>query len=261
MNNNNRINMKKFRWIILLLLMVAMVPVAQKLSVGESLVEALSFKNGLYILGCALTLALFCVAFTFSVIRGRIVLSPVFRLTLISALWVVIVFGVAWLLVRFAAGFVGLVAYIGAPVLIVGLYLLFFFRGRRKAIQTASSAAVRRSAHSSAAVKYDYRVLFSALLILLVVGIVALCTGHPTPALFLPLAAASLGFLLWRLAGWRGFLLLSFLAVELAALVLWIPAVTSGVAGGFWQMAVLTLLYMSVLTPLADLYCAKEPIA
>ena len=253
--------MKRFRWIILLLLMVAMVPVAQKLSAGESLVEAFSFRNGLYILGCALTLALFCVAFTFSVIRGRIVLSPVFHLTLLSALWVVIVFGVAWLLVRFAAGFVGLVAYIGAPVLIVGLYLLFFFRGRRKAIQTASSAAVRRSAHSSAAVKYDYRVLFSALLILLVVGIVALCTGNPTHALFMPLAAASLGFLLWRLAGWRGFLLLAFLAVELAALVFWIPAVTSGMPGGFWRMAVLTLLYMSVLTPLADLYCAKEPIA
>ena len=253
--------MKKFRWIILLLLMVAMVPVARKLSAGEPFTEAFSFRNGLYILGCALTLALFCVAFTFSVIRGRIALPPLFHLTLISALWVLIVFGVAWLLVRFAAGIVGLAAYIGAPVLIVALYLLFFFRGRRSAVRTASAGSVRRSAHSSAAVKYDYRVLFSALLILLVVGLAALCTGHHTHTLFIPVAAASLSFLLWRLLQWRGFLLLGFLAVELSALVYCVPIALHGEPGAFWRMAVLTLLYLSVLVPLGDLYSTKEPIA
>lgn len=253
--------MKKFRWIILLLLMVAMVPVARKLSAGESVAAAFSFRNGLYILGCALTLALFCLVFTFSVIRGRIVLPPVFHLTLFSALWVVIVFGIAWLLVRFAAGIVGLAAFIGAPALIVALYLLFFFRGRKKAVRTASAAAVRRSAHSSAAVKYDYRLLFSALIVMLVVGIVALCAGEPTHILFFPVAAASLSFLLWRLLGWRGFLLLGFLAVELCALVYCVPMATGGAPGAFWKVLVLTLLYMSVLAPLADLYCTKEPIA
>ena len=253
--------MKKFRWIILLLLMVAMVPVAQKLPAGESVAEAFSLRNGLYILGCALTLALFCLAFTFSVIRGRIVLSPVFHLTLISALWVVIVFGVAWLLVRFAAGIVGMAAFIGAPVLIVALYLLFFFRGRRKAIRTASASAVRRSAHASAAVKYDYRVLFSALIVMLVVGIVALCTRESSHLLFIPISAASLAFLLWRLIGWRGFLLLGFLGVELCALLWCVPMATSGAPGAFWRVLVLTLLYLSILAPLGDLYCTKEPIA
>ena len=253
--------MKKFRWIILLLLMVAMVPVAQKLSAGEPFAEAFSFRNGLYILGCALTLALFCVAFTFSVLRGRIVLPPLFHLTLLFALWVLIVFGVAWLLVRFAAGIVGMAAYIGAPVLIVALFLLFFFSGRRKAVRTASAGSVRRSAHASAAVKYDYRVLFSALIVMLVVGVVALCTGNPTHTLFLPVAAASLAFLLWRLLQWRGFLLLGFLAVELCALVYCVPMAAGGAPGAFWRVALLTLLYASVLAPLGDLYSTKEPIA
>ncbi|MBR4212962.1 MAG: hypothetical protein IKR82_03260 [Bacteroidales bacterium] len=253
--------MKRFRWILLLLLMVALVPVAQKLIAGVPAAEAFSLRNGLYILICALSLAVFCVAFTFSVIRGRILVAPVLHLTLLSALWVLIVFGVAWLLVRFAAGIVGMVAYIGAPVLILAVYLPFYYRGRRKAVRNASVSAVRRSAHTTAAVKYNYRLLFSALLVLLLGGVVALCTGEATHYLFFPVAAASLSFLLWRLLSWRGFLLLGFLAVELCALVYCVPLASGVASADFWRIAVLTLLYLSVLVPLGDLYCTKEPIA
>lgn len=253
--------MKKFRWIILLLLTVALVPIAQKLIAGVPAIEAFSLRNGLYMLFCALSLALFCVAFTFSVIRGRIIVGPVFRSALISALWVLILFGVGWLLVRYAAGIIGMVAYIAAPVLIAAIYLPLYFRGRRRAIRNASASAVRRSAHSTAAVKYNYRLLFSALTVLLVFGIVALCLGEKTHYLFFPVAAASLAFLLWRLLSWRGFLLLGFLAVELCALVYCVPMATGAASADFWRIVVLSLLYLSVLVPLGGLYCTKEPIA
>ena len=253
--------MKRFRFIILLVALVAIFPLALNSVTAVSLpVSSMELSNTVYAVGCGIVLAVFSILLVFMMLSGMLLPVPLLFGGGIFLAAILMLTGLGLLLVRTASSAIDLVAYIGSPALITVIYLFVYFIFRRRAV-TSASVSIRRSAAATAAVRYDFKVLYGALVASIVTAIVAACAGEPTHYLMIPIAITTLAFLLWRVCKLRLFLLLGFMALEYYILSTCIPAVSITSTTGFVKVLVLSLIYMSLLTPLADLYCHKSPIA
>lgn len=287
--------MRKYRIVVLLVSMVLMVPLSEYLRVrcldvpapstesaeyvdkvvpqgGESAVAAVPdgyvpevvrpyFGGVGYIVGCCIVLLVFILLLALATMSGMVMIVPVLLISLFTFAGAAVLFALGYFAVSLASGIVTLAVYIGVPAIIAALYLVVFFARKRKTVTATAANSVRRSASATAAVRYDFKVLYGAMMVSLVIAVIALCAGKPTQYIMVPLALSCTAVLLWRILKWRGFMLLGFLAIELFYLLYCVPLVSSAAAGWFWPILVVTLLHMSVMTPLADLYCHREMIA
>ena len=251
--------MKRYRWIILLIGLVATffaagyLPDSQKVEVTQ-----MTSSNAFYLTSCAVVFALFCVVFCLALLGGRLQMRPLMRVFLWLAAAGLLLVGVAFLIIRLTAGIISWLWGIGAPAIVVGLFLWLYFRYRKISGDKSAETSVRKSAYAAGEVRFGFRVLFASMGIVLITGIVALAIGQPSHYLFVPLAFATLAILLWRLLKWRGFMLIGALTILLYVLRYCIPEHISFTAGNYWPSLALTLLYLGMIVPLSDLYCRKE---
>ena len=251
--------MKRYRWIILLLGMVATLfaagylPDSQKVEVAQ-----MNSSNAVYLTSCAVVFSLFCVVFCLALLGGRLQIRPLMRVFLWIAAAGLLLVGVAFLIIRLTAGVISWLWGIGAPVVVIGLFLWLYFRFRKISGDKAAETSVRKSAYGAGEVRFGFRVLFASMGVVLITGIIALAVGQPSHYLFVPLAFATLSILLWRLLKWRAFMLFGALTILLYVLRYCVPEHISFTAGNYWPSLALTLLYLGMIVPLSDLYCRKE---
>lgn len=251
--------MKKYRWIVLLLALVAIFFTSGHLPAGQKLeVSQMTSSNGIYITSCAVIFALFCVVFCLALLGGRLQTAPLMRVFLWIAAASLLLLGIAFLIIRLTAGVISWLWGIGPPVVVALLFLWLYFRFRKIAGDKSAESSVRKSAVVVGQTRFSFRVLFASAGTLLLIGAIALFVGQPSHYLFLPLAFATLAILLWRLLKWRGFMLIGVLAILLYVLRYCIPTYISFSAENYWPSLVLTLLYLGLAVPLSDLYCRRE---
>lgn len=251
--------MKKSRIIILVIAALLAMPAAYYTCVRPS-VEAFA-QGGLYLVLCAAAFALFCAIFAINVFKGRIVALPVLGTGVLIFLWAAILLGIGYLAVKFFSGIIGLAAYIGAPVVAGIAYVIVFGRLKRKAGNSVASVSVRRSAVSTGQTKFDLKVLYGAIAASFVAGLIALLAGIDSTFFFVPCAVTVVCVLLWRLLSLRVFLLVAFVVTEYWALSSALPAAAAVTSASFLIEMALTVLYLSILAPIADLYCRETIIA
>ena len=260
--------MKKFRYIVLFVTLALMFPLSQVVGraiSGTSGSDAAAAVSGLfagsgYFICAGIVIALFISLLLLSSLRGWILYAPMLWYSLVIFLCFWAIFALGYLAVAVVSGLTGMAAYIGIPSLIALIYLLIFFRLRRKAVNSATSSSVRLSAASKGAVKYDFKVLYGGLTALLAVALVELCLGKPTYFLMVPFSAVCLVLILWRASGLRVFLLCGVLAVVLFVLVFCVPVVSGTELWAYLRILVYSLLYLNLITPLADLYCQRNTV-
>ena len=251
--------MKKYRWIILLIAMAATIAAAVYIPDTQKVETAqMTTANVGYVVSCAVAFALFCVVFCLALLGGRLQMRPLMRVLLWMAFAVLLLVGIAFLIIRLTAGVISWLWGVGAPVIVIALFLWLYFRYRKISGDKAAETSVRKSALGAGEIRFSFRVLFASMGILLVTGIIALIVGQPSHYLFLPLSFATLAILLWRLLKWRGFMLIGALTIVLYVLRYCIPAHISYTAGNYWPSLALTLLYLGLVVPLSDLYCRRE---
>lgn len=250
--------MKRFRIIILLVALAAAIFCAGYIPQTKTSVDDLTIADGGYMTSCAVILAIFCISFCLSLISGKLQMSPLGKLLLWMGAGVLILFGITYLIIKLTAGVITWLWGIGAPVIVAGLFIWLYFRFRRIAGDKAAANSVRKSAAGSGEIKFDFRVLYASMALLLVISIIALIVGQPSAYMMLPLAFASLSILLWRLFKWRGFNLIGVITIVLYVVKYCIPAYISFTSDRFWPSLVLTLLYLGLVVPLSDLYCRRE---
>lgn len=249
--------MKKYRFIILIIAIAAAIFASGYIQEPVP-ADQLTFENGGYTTSCAIVLGLFIISTVLSFISGRLNLSPTAKVLLWLLVGVLVFVGLAWLIIELTAGVISWLWGIGAPVIVVGVSMWLYFRFRKRAGDKVSSNAVRKSATGSGEIKFDFKVLYSSLALLLVIGFIALLCGAPTHYLLVPMAFATLGIVLWRICRWRGWMLIGAVAVVLYVAKYCIPEYISFATDKFWPSMALTLLYLGVVVPLADLYCRQE---
>ena len=211
--------------------------------------------KGVRILLNAVAFALYCLILCFSVMSGRNKPRASFRKALEIAVWCAFL------------GLAGKFAYDylipeGNPVIlpvsiavILTVFIAVYFKLRKKEADKVSSTAIRKSAVASGQLKHTYTVLYGALTVMMAADIIhfAVTLGGDTwnGDTLIPLAVTLLSVILWRLVKWRGILAFAVVTNLLfAAKLIFVNALGVSLAA--------SLVFVSVVLPLADLYCRKE---
>ena len=234
-----------------------------------------NFSKGAYYLVNAIVLALFCLAFSISVIRGRVrpkSMIKVSGVTLLVALGLVVVGELVAYLVTLIGGspdsfklfgviqgFLcdGTVMIVTISLLAVITFVLYAKKARKIAI-SASSGAIRKSASSSATAKFAYNTLYGALLLLLVISIVLLFAVGENLFTLIPLAFAICGLILWRVTTLRLFLIVAVAGVLLHSFSFLYCLAIALTLGAFGVVLMIAFLNLMVLIPLIDLYVRRD---
>lgn len=234
-----------------------------------------NFTKGSYYLLNAIVFALFCIAFSISLIRGRV--KPLSMLKSSGVIFLVglvaLVVGelVAYLVTVIGGspesfklfgviqGFLcdGVVMIVTISLLALLTILLYVKKGKKIAIQ-ASSGSIRRSASSSATAKFAYNTLYGALLLLLVLSAVLLFAIGENLFTLVPLALALCGVILWRVTTLRLFLIVSVAGILLHSFSFLYCLAVALTLGAFGVVVMIAFFDLMVLIPLIDLYVRRD---
>lgn len=222
-----------------------------------------SFSSGLNSLLNAIVFALFCISLTVSVKSGRNKLAVSSRKALLTAIWVLVLTVVGTVCSRLLdPGKYGNWIVIAADAVVCLLFVLIYFKRRNRYADMTTSNSIRRSATSSGQVKYALSVLYGSFMVMTLVQVVYFILTFKSPSgdmfVLLPLAASLLSVFLWRLSGWRGFLLVCAMAVLFFASVFLYGTYSNYGFDAAGEILSFTLLYLSLIVPLCDLYCRRE---
>lgn len=232
-----------------------------------------NFTKGQYLLFNAITLALFCLIFCFSIITGRIrpvkTLATAGRLLLYALITFAAGTLVAWgiaAIVGAEFSFFGLVRgiqfdeweYIGAVVLTLLIFAGFYIRKRKRSSDKTSSSAIRKSASSSGATKYCFNILYGIMLLLVVLSAAAYFSVGENFFFAVPLAIACASLLLWRIIHWRGIILAGIVTILLLVISFCYIVAVALTTGAMGAVLMLVFIYAALLVPMIDLYCRKE---
>ena len=246
---------RKIRTYILIAVILAAIAAIFTLYRGLWSIPAISVGRGVRILLNAVAFALYCLVLCFSVISGRNKPSASFRKALEIAVWCAFL-GLAG---KFAGEYlfpgVNPVILPASIAVILAIFIAFYFKLRKKEADKVSSTAIRKSAVASGQLKHTYTVLYGALTVMMAADILHFAVTLGGDAwngdTLIPLAVTLLAVIFWRLVKWRGILAVA-VAVDLLFAARLIFVNTLGIS-----LAV-SLVFVSVVLPLADLYCRKE---
>lgn len=212
----------------------------------------------------SVVLFLLCAVFSFGVLKGRFKSASVLRKSAAIALWAVILWGLYYIPTLFGVSGESTVVLscIITGVSCIAAVVVYCVRSKRTADQVSSNA-IRKSAASSAAVRYAYSILVASMIVLMLGSVVLLCLYQDNWITIWPLASAILGILVWRLTGWRGALLIPILATVFfgASSLMEIVMVTGFASEGSGLTAPLVFLLIEMLTATSDLYTRADKIA
>ncbi len=175
--------------------------------------DGLDIHNALLVVGNSVIFALFCLAFCFSVIRGRLKPAAFGKHTLRLLLAMTGTAGVGELLFSFrvvrtsSSG----VAVIAACIAVeTAICLFIYLSGRARAARENAANSVRKSAVSSGTARHCYNTLYCAMMMLVLVCAAGLFFHGDNFPLAAMLAVALVGLISWRVTGLRLFLLAAY---------------------------------------------------
>ena len=204
----------------------------------------------------AVAFALMCFLFVTTVVSGRIKANEAVRKFLR-----VLAFGggcvlVAWLVSLLSGRIVETkmseLLFIAVFLVAVIVFGVQYMVGSSKAAKISSANSLRKSAAGAGTIRYDYASLFGAAMVsalLLIAGLIFRVDVKPLLVVF---SVVALAFLLWRLTGWRGWLLVA-LAVATAVLCCKIDDMEYSLKQ-LPYIITLTCAVIGMIAPCADLY-------
>ena len=241
---------------------------SDKVNFTIPLLGLFSFSKVGYIVLCVAVFVLFLLAFALEGLRGRIKAAKVFGFSLKvlggSVLALLIGEGFAYACAAAAgAGFKLFGTVQGVPfdnkamilfmVLMFAACVLLYVSGRTKAARSVSGS-MRASAVTNAVTGNALSVLYGVLALQFVLSAVLLGVIGENMMFFITFAFAVAGIILWRLTSLRVWLLAAIVLILLHALSFLFALAMALTIGALGAVALIALIDMMVIIPLADLY-------
>ena len=241
---------------------------SDKVNFTIPLLGLFSFSKVGYIVLCVAIFVLFLLAFALEGLRGRIKAAKVFGFSLKvlggSVLALLIGEGFAYACAAAAgAGFNLFGTVQGVPfdnkamilfmVLMFAACVLLYMSGRTKAARSVSGS-MRASAVTNAVTGNALSVLYGVLALQFVLSAVLLGVIGENMMFFITFAFAVAGIILWRLTSLRVWLLAAIVLILLHALSFLFALAMALTIGALGAVALIALIDMMVIIPLADLY-------
>ena len=209
----------------------------------------------------AVAFALMCFMFVTTVVSGRIKANEAVMKFLRNLLFGGICILIAWLASLLSGKIVETkmseLMFLAVFLLAVFVFGVQYMVGSAKAAKIASANSLRKTAAGAGVVRYDYASLFGAAMfsaLLLVAGLILKVDVKPLLVIF---SATALALLLWRLTGWRGWLMVS-VAFATAVLCCKVDDMEYSLKQLPYIIA-LTCAVIGMMAPCADLYGRSEP--
>lgn len=241
---------------------------SDKVNFTIPLLGLFSFSKVGYLILCVAVFVLFLLAFALEGLRGRIKAAKVFGFSLKvlggSVLALLIGEGFAYACAAAAgAGFNLFGTVQGVPfdnkamilfmVLMFAACVLLYMSGRTKAARSVSGS-MRASAVTNAVTGNALSVLYGVLALQFVLSAVLLGVIGENMMFFITFASAVAGIILWRLTSLRVWLLAAIVLILLHALSFLFALAMALTIGALGAVALIALIDMMVIIPLADLY-------
>ena len=241
---------------------------SDKVNFTIPLLGLFSFSKVGYIVLCVAVFVLFLLAFALEGLRGRIKAAKVFGFSLKvlggSVLALLIGEGFAYACAAAAGAKFNLFGTVqGVPfdnkamilfmVLMFAACVLLYVCGRTKAARSVSGS-MRASAVTNAVTGNALSVLYGVLALQFVLSAVLLGVIGENMMFFITFAFAVAGIILWRLTSLRVWLLAAIVLILLHALSFLFALAMALTIGALGAVALIALIDMMVIIPLADLY-------
>ena len=241
---------------------------SDKVNFTIPLLGLFSFSKVGYIVLCVAVFVLFLLAFALEGLRGRIKAAKVFGFSLKvlggSVLALLIGEGFAYACAAAAGAEFKLFGTVqGVPfdnkamilfmVLMFAACVLLYMSGRTKAARSVSGS-MRASAVTNAVTGNALSVLYGVLALQFVLSAVLLGVIGENMMFFITFAFAVSGIILWRLTSLRVWLLAAIVLILLHALSFLFALAMALTIGALGAVALIALIDMMVIIPLADLY-------
>lgn len=231
-----------------------------------------NFSKTGYLIFNVIVFILFLLVFALEGVRGRLKALRVFKVSasVLGLAVAVLAFGelVAYVsAVSVGAVFkpFGIVAGISFDnvVMIVSTVVIFLLSVcgylvlRGKEVRKVSGS-MRASAALSAASKYACNVLYGTLALMMLLSAVLVGVLGENLMFFVPLCFATGGMILWRLTGWRVWLVAAIALILLHAFSFLYALAMALTIGAYGAVAMLAFFDFMVLIPLADIYLMRN---
>lgn len=241
---------------------------SDKVNFTIPLLGLFSFSKVGYIVLCVAVFVLFLLAFALEGLRGRIKAAKVFGFSLKvlggSVLALLIGEGFAYACAAAAGAEFNLFGTVqGVPfdnkamilfmVLMFAACVLLYMSGRTKAARSVAGS-MRASAVTNAVTGNALSVLYGVLALQFVLSAVLLGVIGENMMFFITFAFAVAGIILWRLTSLRVWLLAAIVLILLHALSFLFALAMALTIGALGAVALIALIDMMVIIPLADLY-------
>lgn len=241
---------------------------SDKVNFTIPLLGLFSFSKVGYIVLCVAVFVLFLLAFALEGLRGRIKAAKVFGFSLKvlggSVLALLIGEGFAYACAAAAGAKFNLFGTVqGVPfdnkamilfmVLMFAACVLLYMSGRTKAARSVAGS-MRASAVTNAVTGNALSVLYGVLALQFVLSAVLLGVIGENMMFFITFAFAVAGIILWRLTSLRVWLLAAIVLILLHALSFLFALAMALTIGALGAVALIALIDMMVIIPLADLY-------
>lgn len=241
---------------------------SDKVNFTIPLLGLFSFSKVGYIVLCVAVFVLFLIAFALEGLRGRIKAAKVFGFSLKvlggSVLALLIGEGFAYACAAAAGAEFKLFGTVqGVPfdnkamilfmVLMFAACVLLYMSGRTKAARSVSGS-MRASAVTNAVTGNALSALYGVLALQFVLSAVLLGVIGENMMFFITFAFAVAGIILWRLTSLRVWLLAAIVLILLHALSFLFALAMALTIGALGAVALIALIDMMVIIPLADLY-------
>ena len=241
---------------------------SDKVNFTIPLLGLFSFSKVGYIVLCVAVFVLFLLAFALEGLRGRIKAAKVFGFSLKvlggSVLALLIGEGFAYACAAAAGAKFNLFGTVqGVPfdnkamilfmVLMFAACVLLYMSGRTKAARSVSGS-MRASAVTNAVTGNALSVLYGVLALQFVLSAVLLGVIGENMMFFITFAFAVAGIILWRLTSLRVWLLAAIVLILLHAFSFLFALAMALTIGALGAVALIALIDMMVIIPIADLY-------
>ena len=208
----------------------------------------------------AVAFALMCFLFAITVMSGRIKAGEAFskflRNLLFGAICVALAWGASLLAGRIESNKMAELLFIAVFLVVLIIFGVQYLVGSSKAGKLASANSLRKSAAGAGVIRYDYASLFGGAMLVALLLIAGVAFGVDVKVLLMAFSLTGIAFLLWRLTGWRGWLMV---AVACATALLFCRLDDSKYS--FEQLPyiiTLTFAILAIAMPCVDIYSRSE---
>ena len=230
-----------------------------------------NFSKSGYVILNVVTFVLFILLFVIDILRGRVQFGRAMRGVLSTLLLAIGVLAVgelvAWVSTLVAdaqfkpfgivQGVVGDNAIMAASTAIIVIVVVMLYLKRRGAAASRTTNSIRESAAKTMTLQYATNSLYGILALLLLFSVLLLVAIGENLMFFIPLFAATVAMILYRITSLRLWLLVAIALVLLHSLSFLYALTMALTIGAFGAVLMLAYLHAKVIVPMADLYMRR----